>query len=166
LAVGETLVASFLGRQRKIGLDTSILIYAVEENPKYVGLVRPILRWVESSKGMAVTSTITMLELLVQPYRLADIDRVNKFYALLMTYPHLEWIEPNLAISDQAARLRAEHNLRTPDAIQAATALERDATGFISNDPMFKRVEGIEVLVLEKLVGAEDIEAATNEPDD
>jgi hypothetical protein len=53
---------------------------------------------------MAVTSTITTLELLVQPYRLADIDRANKFYALLTTYPHLEWIEPNLAISDQAAR--------------------------------------------------------------
>jgi predicted nucleic acid-binding protein len=166
LAVEETVLASFLERQRRIGLDTNVLIYAVEENPMYVGLVRPILKWVESSKGRAVTSTITMLELLVQPYRLADIDRVNKFYALLTTYPHLEWIEPSLQIADRAAWLRAEHNLRTPDAIQAATALEREATGFVSNDPLFKRVEGIEVLVLDELVGDEDTEAETEEPED
>ena len=64
-----------------------------------------------------------MLELLVQPYRLADIDRVNRFYALLSTFPHLEWIAPTLRIADLGARLRAEYNLKTPDALQAATAL-------------------------------------------
>ena len=160
MAVEGAVLASFLERQRRIGLDTSVFNYAVEENTKYVALVRPILKWVEGSRGLAVTSTITMLELLVQPYRLADIDRVNRFYALLTTYPHLEWIEPSLQIADRAARLRADHNLRTPDALQAATALERDATGFVSNDPAFKRVEGIEVIVLEDLAAmGEDAES-------
>jgi len=62
-----------------------------------------------------------MLEVLVQPYRAADIDRVNKFYALLSTFPHLEWVAPSLRIADIGAQLRAEHRLRTPDAFQAAT---------------------------------------------
>lgn len=99
-----------------------------------------------------MTSTITMLELLVQPYRLSDMDRVNKFYALLSTYPHLEWVAPTLEISDLAARLRAEYNLRTPDALQAATALFCQATGFISNDAGLKKVAGLEVVILEELV--------------
>jgi predicted nucleic acid-binding protein len=159
LALEGTVIASFLERQRKIGLDTSVFIYAVEENPQYVEPVRSILKWVEGSKGLAVTSTITMLEVLVQPYRLADIDRVNKFYALLTTYPHLEWIAPSLQIADRAAQLRAEHNLRTPDALQAATALEREATGFVSNDPAFKRVEGIEVIVLKELAAMREEDA-------
>jgi predicted nucleic acid-binding protein len=93
-----------------------------------------------------------MLELLVQPYKLSDVDRVNQFYALLSTYPHLEWIPPTLEIADQAARVRAEYNLRTPDAVQVTTALACRATGFISNDPGFRRVGGLEVAVLDDLL--------------
>ena len=108
--------------------------------------------WLESPRAQAVTSTITMLELLVQPYRAADIDRVNKFYALLSTFPHLEWVAPSLRIVDIGAQLRAEHRLRTPDALQAATAISRRATGFVSNDPAFRRVAGLEVIVLDDLL--------------
>ena len=53
------------------------------------------------------------------------------------------------------ARLRAEHHLRTPDALQAATALVSNATGFISNDAAFRRVAGLEVIVLDDLLEAE-----------
>jgi predicted nucleic acid-binding protein len=93
-----------------------------------------------------------MLELLVQPYRAADIDRVNKFYALLSTFPHLEWVNPSLGISDIGAQLRAEHGLRTPDALRAATAICCNATGFVTNDPAFRRVAGLEVMVLDDLL--------------
>jgi predicted nucleic acid-binding protein len=92
-----------------------------------------------------------MLELLVQPYRLSDLDRVNQFYALLSSYPHLEWVEPTLEIADLAAQLRANHNLKTPDALQVATALARRATGFISNDAALQRVAALEVTLLDEL---------------
>ena len=92
-----------------------------------------------------------MLELLVHPYRAADMDRVNAFYALLSTHPNLEWVDLTLSIADRAAHLRAKHNLKTPDAVQAATALESLATGFISNDRSFHRVGGLEVLLLDDL---------------
>lgn len=141
-------------RHQKIGLDTSVFIFEVEENQKYLSLVDFVFDWLEKPEAQAVTSTITMLELLVQPYRISDIDLVNKFYALLSTYPNLEWITPTLEIADQAARLRAEFQLKTPDAIQAATALDSQATGFISNDPVFKRVEveDLEVVILDELL--------------
>lgn len=99
-----------------------------------------------------MTSTITMAELLVQPYRVADQDRVNQFYALLTSYPHLEWIAPDLEIADLAARFRAQYRLRIPDAVHAATAAGRQATGFITNDSIFKRVDAFETLVLEELL--------------
>lgn len=88
----------------------------------------------------------------MQPYRLQDIDRVNKFYALLATFPHLQWAAPTLQIADIGARFRAEFNLRTPDAIQAATAIADNATGFISNDTAFKRIVGLDVMVLDDLL--------------
>jgi predicted nucleic acid-binding protein len=141
-----------LNRHRKVGLDTSVFIYQVEESEKYFQLTDPIFTWLEGPRSAAVTSTITLLELLVQPYRSGDIDRVNKFYALLSTFPHLQWIGPTLDIADRGARLRADHHLRTPDAIQAATALCAGATGFVSNDTAFQRVAGLEVLVLDDLL--------------
>lgn len=90
-----------------------------------------------------------MTELLVQPYRLGDDRLVNEFYALLSTYPNLQWISPSLHIAGAAARIRAEHRLRTPDAIQAATAIVGGAKALVTNDPEFRRLTGIEVHVLE-----------------
>jgi predicted nucleic acid-binding protein len=101
---------------------------------------------------MAVTSTITMTELLVQPYRDLNEHRVEEFYGLLSTYPNLDWISPNLEIADLAARIRALHRLRTPDALQAASAAHLGATGFITNDPVFERILSFETLVLDSLL--------------
>jgi len=101
-----------------------------------------------------VTSTVTMLELLVHPYRQEDLDGVDGFYALLSTYPNLTWVATSLEIADQAARLRAAHNLKAPDAIQAATALLSRATALISNDPAFIRVKELEVLVFDRVLNA------------
>lgn len=147
-----TGLEEFLEKHTKIGLDTSAFVFQVEENSKYVELVNSIFVWLEGRKSRAVTSTITMLELLVKPYQLSDIDQVNKFYALLSTYPHLEWIAPTLEIADLAARLRAEYKLRTPDALQVATALACQATGFISNDTLLQRVTELEMIILDELV--------------
>jgi hypothetical protein len=81
--VGSSAIQRFLARHGKIGLDTSIFIYQVEGHPKYVDLTGTIFAWLESPDGRAVTSTVTMLELLVQPYRLSDFDRVNQLYLRL-----------------------------------------------------------------------------------
>lgn len=90
-----------------------------------------------------------MTELLVPAYRVGGEHMVDEFYALLTTYPNLDWIAPSIEIADLSARIRAAHRLRTPDALQAATALHARASGLITNDPMFARVEGFEALVLE-----------------
>ena len=150
--MGLTVLRGFLRRHRKIALDTSVFIYQFEANPKYLPLTDPIFAWLESRDSQAVTSTVTMTELLVQPYRDSDRRRVREFYGLLSTYPNLEWIAPNLEIADIAARLRAVHRMRTPDALLAATAVYAQVTGLITNDSIFQRVDMFETLVLESLL--------------
>jgi predicted nucleic acid-binding protein len=93
-----------------------------------------------------------MTELLVQPCREPGAPRVDEFYALLARYPNFDWIAPDLEIADIAARIRAAHRLRTPDALQAATALRAQATGLATNDPVFERVQAFETLVLDRLL--------------
>jgi len=133
-------------------LDTSVFIYQLEANLRYLPFTDHIFSWLERPASRAVTSTITMTELLVQPYREFDERRVNQFLALLSTFPNLDWVAPSLEIADTAARIRALHRLRTPDALQAATAIQTSATGLITNDPIFERVEGFETLVLEQVL--------------
>jgi predicted nucleic acid-binding protein len=93
-----------------------------------------------------------MTELLVLPYRQGDQQWADDFYGLLSTYPNLDWIAPNLEIAELAARIRALYRLQTPDALQAATAAHSLATGLITNDVVFERVEGFQTLVLDKLL--------------
>jgi len=142
---------AFLRRHHRIGLDTSLFIYQLEANPRYLPLTDRIFSWLEKPNSKAVASTIAMMELLVRPYRDGDERLVDEFYGLLSTYPNLDWIAPGLEIADLAARLRARYHLRTPDAIMAATARHAQATGFITNDPVFMRVETLETLVLDEL---------------
>jgi len=150
--LGVDRLRTFLRRHRRIALDTSIFIYQFEPNPKYFPYTDSIFRWLEQPGSAAITSTITMTELLVQPYRDSNDQLVDEFYALLSTYPNLDWIAPNLEIADLAARLRALHRMRTPDALQAATAAQARVTGLITNDVVFERVTAFESLVLDQLL--------------
>jgi predicted nucleic acid-binding protein len=145
-------LAAFLRRHRRIALDTSVFIYQLEANPRYVALSDHVFTWLERPGHEAVTCTITMTELLVAPYRDSDHSRVDAFYGLLSTYPNLEWVAPDLQVADVAARIRAEHRLRTPDALQAAIAVRAGAGGMVTNDPVFARVAAFETLVLDDLL--------------
>ena len=148
--MGIDRLRAFLTKHRNIALDTSVFIYQLEANTRYVNLTDEIFLGLEEQRNKAVTSTVTMTELLVHPYRDSDQQRIDEFYAFLSRYPNLNWIAPSLEIADLAAQLRALHRLRTPDSLQAATAIHASATGFITNDSAFMRVHSFETLVLEQ----------------
>lgn len=142
----------FLRRHRRVAIDSCIFIYELEANPRYVALARRVFAWLENPGHSAVTSTVTMTEILTLPYQGADEARVDAYFGLLSCYPHLEWIAPDLQIARLAARFRAQSRMRTPDALQAATAVRSGAQGFLSNDKAFRRVEGMETLLLDELL--------------
>jgi predicted nucleic acid-binding protein len=147
--LGVELLRAFLRRQRSIALDTSVFIYQLEANARYLALTDSVFAWLERVGHEAVTSTITMTELLVPSYRENDEPRVDAFYGLLSTYPNLRWVAPDLETADLAAMLRARYRLRTPDALQAATAIRANATGMITNDPVFARIAELDTAVLD-----------------
>ncbi len=150
--MGLKRLRGFLAAHRLVALDTSVFIYQLEANTRYLPLTHHIFLWLERPGSKAITSTITMTELLVQPYRKLDEHLANQYLALLSSWPNLDWIAPSLDIADTAARIRALHRMTTPDALQAATAVRASATGLITNDTVFHRVEGFETLVLEQFL--------------
>lgn len=143
---------AFLRRHRRVAIDSCIFIYELEANPRYVALARHVFAWIEKPGHAAVTSTVTMTEVLTLPYRAANEANVDAYFALVSAYPNLEWIAPDLQVARLAAQFRARYRLRTPDALQAATALRSGVRGFLSNDKAFRRVEGLETLLLDDLL--------------
>ncbi len=150
--MGVEDLRTLLRPQHRVALDTSIFIYQVEANPKYYSLSDVVFEWLEKQGNEAVTSTLSLTELLVPAYREGNEKRIQTYYGLFRTYPSLTWIPPDLEVADVAARMRAAYGLKTPDAIQAATAIYSGASAFLTNDPIFKRLKETEILILDELL--------------
>jgi predicted nucleic acid-binding protein len=71
---------------------------------------------------------------------------------LFRNFPHLSVIPVTDDIAERAAFLRARYNLRTPDAIQVATALISGSPAFLTNDKSLSSIEGIDIVILDLLV--------------
>ena len=56
-------------------------------------------------------------------------------------------------LAEAAALIRARYRFRLPDALQIAAAIEGEATLFITNDKRLKKIDAIEVLVLDDYLG-------------
>jgi predicted nucleic acid-binding protein len=55
-------------------------------------------------------------------------------------------IPVDLAIAERAAELRARYNLKTPDALQVATAIETGCNAFLTSDMRLKRITELRIL--------------------
>lgn len=137
---------------QRIGLDTNLFIYVLENHPRYGRWCSTLFDRIERRQNPAVTSTVTLLELLVQPYREHKEELTQKIFALTTTYPTLEWVPVSLSLADRAAELRARYRLSTPDAIQLATAIGHKAARFYGNDRSLRRVSEIECVIVDDVI--------------
>jgi predicted nucleic acid-binding protein len=134
-----------------LGFDTAPIIYFVEAHLRYDALVSEIFRRVAAGAIQGVTSVITLTEVLVHPFQRGDAHLGDEYRALLLTSRDFQTLPIDGAIAEQAANLRARYGLRTPDALQIATALTVGCTAFLTNDARLQRVSELRVLVLEEL---------------
>jgi predicted nucleic acid-binding protein len=136
-------------RAQTLALDTSAFIYHLEDHSLYGPRVLPVFRRIEQGRCNAVTSTLTLLEVLVQPYRDDDESRRIAITGLLASFPRIRWVDLDLAVADRAAALRARYNLRVPDAIQVATAILAGADMLLTNDRGLRRIVEVSVVLIE-----------------
>jgi predicted nucleic acid-binding protein len=135
-----------------IGLDTAPLIYFIEQNEAYLELVRSFFQAMSQGEFQVVTSALTLTEILVHPLRSGNTELARQYRDIVLDQENLITLPVSIEIAEVAAQLRATQNLRTPDAIQIATAMQRGATLFFTNDARLANVSGLEVLVLDTLL--------------
>jgi predicted nucleic acid-binding protein len=136
-------------RGRRIALDTMAFIYLFEDDPVYASILKPLFHAVERGDIHAVTSTLTIAECLVHPLRKADHRLAATYRMVFRTFPNLTVVPVSEDVAEQAAILRARVGLRTPDAVQVATALSSGVGCLVTNDEGLRAVPKPEVLVLE-----------------
>ena len=137
-----------------IYLDASGFIYSVERIEPYRSLLEPVWRQAQAGQFAIVSSDLVVLETLVRPLREGNTV-VEKLFRSLFDANEVRLIPATRALWEEAARLRAETGLKTPDALHAAAALYAECTLFITNDGDFRRVEGLPVVVLDDLLKGE-----------
>jgi predicted nucleic acid-binding protein len=135
----------------RLGLDTAPIIYFVEQNPAYVNTVRALFNRIDSGTMESFTSVITLTEVLTVPIRDGDIATENIYRTRLLYSRNLTTLAVLPVIAERAAALRANYRLRTPDALQIATALHAQCEAFLTNDRGLLRVTDLAVLILEDL---------------
>ncbi len=151
--MGRKDLIGFLARHKRVGIDTMVFIYYLEDHPTYSPLTRPVFQALESGEILGVTSVITLMEILVHPKRSGKVIAARDYQDLLLTYPNLIIKEVGNETADIASDLRAKYGIKTPDALQLAAALQSGASGFITNDMQLKKVEeGIEIVLLDDFI--------------
>jgi predicted nucleic acid-binding protein len=131
-------------------LDTAPVIYSIEYHPDYWTLLTPLWQKLQAGEIQVVSSELLILECLVLPLKTNNTILITAYEQFLTTRIRLFPIRE--ATLRSSAQLRATHNLKTPDAIHAATALSAGCTLFLTNDTGLRSVAGLSVVILKDVL--------------
>lgn len=135
---------------QRLFLDTAPVIYHVEGVAAYRPLTDLIFQEICDGTFEAVTSSVTLAECLVHPYRHNDMALAQQFRDVITAGVHTRYVGVD-NVAENAAELRARYNLSLTDAFQAASALAAGCEALLTNDAALKRVTELRVLVLGEL---------------
>ena len=134
-------------------VDTMLFVYHFEGNERFGPAAGRLLAAAEAGRCRLVASVLARMEALVVPKRHGREDLCQRYRDLFDAFPNLTVLPIGPEITEIAADLRAAHNLRTPDALHLATAIQAGAKAFVSEDRRIRGVEGVEVVALAAAAG-------------
>jgi predicted nucleic acid-binding protein len=136
-----------LGRGR-IGVDTAVFIYFIEAALNWLPLVRPLSLAADAGQLELVTSAVTLLEVLVVPYRANNQALAARYEALLTQSRGIRLVDVTRAQLRLAAQHRASTGIRTPDALQLSAAHETGCAVFVTNDRRLPALSSLRIVQL------------------
>lgn len=131
-----------------LGVDTAIFIYFIEEHPKFLPLIEPLFRAVDEGRLEMITSSLTLLEVLVVPYRTGDHLLATRYESILVRSRGVHIADISRDHLRAAAQLRATTGVKTPDSLQLVAALAGGCTAFLTNDRALPSIPGMRLLQL------------------
>lgn len=134
-----------------VAVDTAIFIYWIEEHPRFVDAITPLFEEADRGERELVTSSLTLLEVLVVPYRAGNRLLAQRYEALLTRGRGIRLVDLSRDHLRAAAQLRAATAIKTPDALQVVAAIGAGCTAFLTNDRRLPAIPGLRVVELGSL---------------
>jgi len=136
----------------RVFLDTAPVIYYVEQNPHYLAIANSIFDdLIKNGTLLATASPVTLAECLVVPIRDQLTKLQQDFLDFLTDNSNVSFKKMDMKTGIEAAKFRTQYNLRLPDALQVAVALQDNCDALLTNDIVFKRVNELRIIILDEL---------------
>jgi len=150
--MGGLTTAEVVRRHQKIGLDSNVFIYLIEDVPPWAEPVAELLTAVDAGATAAVMSAIGLTEILCGPARDGDLGRLERNRDDIGAISGLTIVPLTPDVAVDAAVIRGVRGITLPDAIHLASARAVGATAFITNDRRVRGSSKLEVVYLDDLV--------------
>jgi predicted nucleic acid-binding protein len=124
--------------------DSNILIRLVEGLPFVRAPIEARLQPLRGQANSLATSRLSRLECRYKPLRLGDAPLLS-LYETFFNGQEVQLLEITGEIIEKATELRANLNLKTPDAIHLASAILAQATSFLTGDKSLARCKDVAV---------------------
>lgn len=135
---------------KRIFLDTSPLIYFLDENSAFKPNMDKIFYEILNKGSKLITSAITVEEFLVYPYRKEDFSAIQSFHNFIKD-KKISVLKIDVNISIEAAKIRAEYrHFKAMDALQLAAAICSGCDLFLTNDKQLKHFDKISCVTVEE----------------
>lgn len=131
----------------KVYLDANCVIYFVENHPVWCLKMINRVTAIQLAQDEIAVGDLTRAECLVVPFR-NNNSGLEKRYRSFFSDPEIHVLGITAAICERAARLRAIHSIKLPDALHLATAIEHGCGLFLTNDAQLTRCMEIAVEIL------------------
>ncbi len=137
----------------RVLVDTMVFSYHISNHPRYAPLTQAIMEMIEAGDIEGVTTTITLAELLTVPARANNQQAMHEYEIYLSGFPHLLIFPLDVTIARETAIVRAATGLRTPDAVQVATARVARVQAIVTNDRRWLgKIETPRIIILDDYV--------------
>ena len=138
------------GKSKRIFLDTTPLIYFLDNDENFGEKTCRILSALFEQNVKFVSSTITVAEYLVQPYRAGNEAMVEAFWKFVKD-SQMILFPIGQSESVKAAEIRAAYrHFKLMDSLQLATACLNGCELFLTNDRQLKQFKEIKCVTVEE----------------
>ena len=125
-----------------IAIDSNIFIRALDD-PGHLGeKSRIFLKNLTQTTDKAFISVMVLEEFFVRVYKEKRDKEMTRIMNLLTLGEFISLVDINTQIALLAAEIRADYNIKAPDAIHLASAIESGAKTFITTDKRLPRKIG------------------------
>jgi len=131
------------GFKPRVYLDTNVFNRAFESEPEEAKNLQEVLAFLEQDRNFAVTSELTLAEVLAPPWNRIGRTKPNKrqFYLKLIVWSGFIDLRPvSREILISTADWRAHERVKLPDAIHIVTAVETGCAFLLSSDRDTRRL--------------------------